>query len=286
LSPDIARRRLPGFSIKELLSGARKVEHLEGRFLYPRLGYGQIADKMAQRLSPGRLLYRHRVVQMETRRDEVIAVGVKAGEELQRVAPEVVINTLPITLLVRMMNPLPPQEVLDAAAKLRFRDVVLVALFIDQESISDAAVTYFQGSGLDFTRAHEPRNRSSAMSPPGQTSLVVEYPCFSGDEVWHRDEKALVDDLIKYLDNMGLVKASRVIASDVHRLQNAYPVYSRDYKETAEIVLSYLRQFRNLWTLGRGGSFFYGHVHDFITDSFSAAEAADAYLHQEARARV
>ena len=290
LSPDIAGRRLPGFCIKaiikELLSGARKVEHLEGRFLYPRLGYGQIADKMAQRLSPGRLLYRHRVVQMETRRDEVIAVGVKAGEELQRVAPEVVINTLPITLLVRMMNPLPPQEVLDAAAKLRFRDVVLVALFIDQESISDAAVTYFQGSGLDFTRAHEPRNRSSAMSPPGQTSLVVEYPCFSGDEVWHRDEKALVDDLIKYLDNMGLVKASRVIASDVHRLQNAYPVYSRDYKETAEIVLSYLRQFRNLWTLGRGGSFFYGHVHDFITDSFSAAEAADAYLHQEARARV
>jgi protoporphyrinogen oxidase len=140
-----------------------------------------------------------------------------------------------------MMNPMPPQEVLDAASKLHFRDVVLVALFIDQESISGAAVTYFQGSGLDFTRAHEPRNRSSAMSPPGKTSLVVEYPCFSGDEVWRRDEKALVDDLIKYLDNMGLVKASRVIASDVHRLQNAYPVYSRGYKETAEIVLSYLR---------------------------------------------
>jgi protoporphyrinogen oxidase len=81
LSPDIAGSRLPGFSIKaiikELLSGARKVEHLEGRFLYPQLGYGQIADKMAHRLADGRLLYRHRAVHMETRNDEVIAVGVK-----------------------------------------------------------------------------------------------------------------------------------------------------------------------------------------------------------------
>jgi protoporphyrinogen oxidase len=79
------------------------------------------------------------------------------------------------------------------------------------------------------------------MSPPGKTSLVVEYPCFAGDEVWNRDEDALVDDLIKYLDNMSLVKASRVFANDVHRLQNAYPVYSKDYKETAEIVLSYFK---------------------------------------------
>jgi protoporphyrinogen oxidase len=189
-------------------------------------------------------------------------------------------------MLVRMMNPLPPQEILDAAANLRFRDVVLVALFFDQEFISDAAVTYFQSGDLGFTRAHEPRNRSRTMSPPGKTSLVVEFPCFVGDEVWCRDEEELVDGLVSYLEGMGLIKASSIIGTDVHRLMNAYPVYSKDYKETSEVILSYLRQYRNLWSLGRGGSFFYGHVHDFITDGFSASEGANAYLGQRAKASV
>lgn len=290
LSPDIAGRRLPGFSIKsvvkEFLSRSGKVEHLEGRFLYPRLGYGQIADKMAERLSPGRLLYRHRVVNVETSGNLVTAVTVKTQEDIRRVRPEAVINTLPITMLVRMMNPVPPPEVLDAADKLRFRDVVLVALFLDQESISDAAVTYFQGGDQDFTRAHEPRNRSHGMSPPGKTSLVVEFPCFAGDDVWRRDEKSLVEGLVNYLEHMGLVQPSAVIDTDVHRLQNAYPVYSKDYQETSDLILSYLRQFENLWSLGRGGSFFYGHVHDFITDGFSASEAACAYMGRQAHASV
>jgi protoporphyrinogen oxidase len=181
------------------------------------------------------------------------------------------------------MNPKPPKAVLEAASRLRFRDVALVALFINQESISEAAVTYFQNPKYDFTRAHEPRNRSRAMSPEGKTSLVVEFPCFRGDEVWDCDEDRLITRLVKELDQMGLVKESRIFASDVKRLPNAYPVYSKDYKAAAEVVLSYLGQFQNLWTLGRGGSFFYGHVHDFVTDGFSVAGAVDSYLQREAR---
>ena len=290
LSSDIAGRRLPGFSIKgilkEFLPGSRKVEHLEGRFLYPRLGYGEIADKMAERLSPNRLIYRSKVVDIETSGDEITAVGLETETGVTRVAPEAVINTLPITSLVQMMYPKPPQEVLDAASKLLFRNVVLVALFVDQESISDAAVTYFQDGNLDFTRAHEPRNRSRTMSPQGKTSLVVEFPCFMGDRIWNAEKEVLIDGLVQHLDQMGLVQPSKIIGTDVHRLAQAYPVYSRHYKETSEVVLSYLSRFRNLWTLGRGGSFFYGHVHDFITDGFNAAGAARAYLGQVARTGV
>jgi protoporphyrinogen oxidase len=79
LSPDIAGRRLPGFSltgmIKEAVFGAGKSDHLEGSFLYPRLGYGQISDHMAGRLSPGSLRYNHQVVGIETRGDEVVSIA-------------------------------------------------------------------------------------------------------------------------------------------------------------------------------------------------------------------
>jgi protoporphyrinogen oxidase len=290
LSADIAGRRLPGFSvagiIKEALTGSNKSDHLEGCFLYPRLGYGQIADKMAGRLSSGRLRYGHRAVSIETQGDQVISVGVKADGQLRRITPQTLINTLPISMVARMMDPPAPAEVLEAASRLRFRNVVLVALFIDQESVSDAAVTYWQNPRYNFTRAHEPRNRSHAMSPEGQTSLVVEFPCFRGDEMWDCDEDRLVGGLVKHLDRMGLIRESRVFASDVHRLDHAYPVYSRDYKVWSHIVRSHLRQFRNLWTLGRSGSFFYGHVHDFVTDAFGIAGEVDRYIHREAGVMV
>lgn len=291
LSPDIAGRRLPGFSVKTIIKetlfgGNRKAGHLEGRFLYPRLGYGQISDKIADKLSDGRLRYQHRVVGMETKGDEVVSVDLKVGNEVITTHPEAIINTLPITLLAKMMNPRPPQEVLDAADKLMFRDVVLVALFLDQETISDAAVTYFQNPDFDFSRAHEPRNRSMAMSPEGKTSIVVEYPCFQNEEIWTRDEDVLVKDLVMNLDKMGLIKEANVLGHDVHRLPDAYPVYSKDYKATSDIVLSYLSQFKNLWTLGRGGSFFYGHLHDFVTDGFDTADSVNTYLKQKSTATV
>lgn len=290
LSPDIAGRRLPGFSvtgiIKETLLGSKKSDHLEGRFLYPREGYGQISDKMAETLSPDRLAYGQRIVGIQTSKDRITSVSIQSGDEVRTVSPEAVINTLPITMIAKMMDPAPPKEVLDAADKLQFRDVVLAVLTIDQESISEAAVTYFQNPKYEFTRAHEPRNRSRAMSPQGKTSLVMEYPCFQTDEIWRRDENTIVNDLVKDLDQMGLIKESRVLGSQVHRMSDAYPVYSKGYKEISDVILSYLSQFKNLWTLGRGGSFFYGHVHDFVTDGFSTADDVTTYMKQYTGAGV
>ena len=277
LSPDIAGRRLPGFSImgmvKDFILPSRQSDHLEGRFLYPRLGYGQISDAMAGNLTSDRLKYGHRVVGIETEHDRVVTVQVEADSEVIRVEPTSVINTLPITSIVQMMTPIPPDYVLEAASKLQFRDLVLVVLFVDVESISSAAVTYFQGNEYEFSRAHEPRNRSIAMSPAGKTSLVVEFPCFKSDSIWSRNSDELAKQLICDLDTMGLIDKTKVLGHDIHRLENAYPVYFQGYKEISEIVISYLDTFRNLRSLGRGGSYFYGHVHDFVREGFEVVES-------------
>ena len=282
LSPDIAGRRLPGFSliglIKEAIFGSKTSDHLEGRFLYPSLGYGQIVDRMAMQLPFEKLRYKQRIVGIETQDRKIVGVDVEVGKKLHHINPEVVINTLPITAFASMMNPAPPQEVVKAAARLRFRDLVLVAIFIDQSSISDAAVTYFQDSEYEFSRIHEPRNRSINMSPEGKTSLVVEFPCFKEDEVWERDPDLLVRGLVQQLEEIGLIRGSSVFAYDIHRLENAYPVYFKEYGEVSDIVLSYLRRYDNLWTLGRGGSYFYGHLHDFVSDAFEIVNSVSRFV--------
>ena len=276
LSPEIAGRRLPGFSVgailKELLGGKRG-DHLEGRFLYPRRGYGQIADAMAARLAPGRLRCRCRVVRVAAGLDQIHEVEYESEGERRTIEPAAVVNTLPITLLVRMLDPAPPDAILSAARELRFRDLVLVTLFLGQPSISSAACTYFPQREFEFTRAHEPRNRSVEMSPPGKTSLVVEFPCFEGDAVWTRGDDALAAGLVRELERMGLIIAARVEGAAVTRLRKAYPVYSKDYRSVAQVIFDYLRRFRNLATIGRGGGFFYGHVHDFISAGFATAKA-------------
>lgn len=274
LSPEIAGRRLPGFDLwellRELVRAARRSQHLEGRFLYPRQGYGQILDAVAARLAPGSLLCGARVSRLRHDGRRLLAVDYEREGRTETLEAPAFVNTLPITLVARMLDPAPPAEVLDAASHLRFRDCLLVALFLDQESLSNAACTYFSDRALEFTRAHEPRNRSREMSPPGKTSLVVEFPCFADEEIWTRDEGKLTAGLVDRLVEFGLFERSRVLASAVTRLRRAYPVYSLDYRQHSGVVLDYLRGFENLRTIGRGGSFFYGHVHDFVSAGFSA----------------
>ena len=120
---------------------------------------------------------------------------------------------------------------------------------------------------------HEPRNRGAEMSPPGETPLVVELPCGEGDAVWTREDSALVAGVVRDLDRVGLIRASAVGGSAVARLSRAYPVYARDYRVASGALLDHLRGFSNLATIGRGGSFFYGHVHDFITEGLATARA-------------
>ncbi|PYM60326.1 MAG: hypothetical protein DMD79_15965, partial [Candidatus Rokuibacteriota bacterium] len=95
LSPDIAGRRLPGFSLsgiaREVLFG-QKAHHLEGRFLYPRHGYGQIVDAMAARLTPGRLRCGARVTRLRVEKDGVRAVEYESDGRRRIIEPAAVAN--------------------------------------------------------------------------------------------------------------------------------------------------------------------------------------------------
>jgi protoporphyrinogen oxidase len=277
LSPEIAGRRLPGFSfvalLREAVFGARRSAHLEGRFLYPRGGYGRIADAMAARAGAERIELGARVTGLLGEGDAIAAVRYERDGERLEATGQAVVSTLPVTALIRMLEPAPPADALGAAARLRFRDLVLVFIALDQESVSDAACTYFPDRDLEFTRIHEPRNRCREMSPPGKTSLVVEMPCFEGDAVFSREDADLARGVVERLAAFGLFDPARVEATEVVRLRRAYPVYARDYGRTLAPVLAHLERYRNLRSIGRGGSFFYGHVHDFVSEGTAAVDS-------------
>ena len=264
LSPDVATRRLRGMTLRtlfyELLVPGRKVEHIDGSFLYPRGGYGRIAEALAATLPPESVRTRFEIAALEHDGETVRRVRAASGETLD--VPDRLVSTLPMPVLVRLLGDGVPEPARAAAARLRFRDVRLLFVRLRIDRLSSKASIYVPDPSLCVSRIYEPKNRSIAMSPPHETALVVEAPCFRGDEVARLAPEAFAARVLDELASLRLVNPRHVVEWRDHHLPNAYPVYARDYAGDVAVIREALGRFANLDTLGRAGGFVYSHLHD------------------------
>jgi protoporphyrinogen oxidase len=198
LSPDVATRRLQGMTIRSLLTEmllpARKTQHIDGAFLYPRGGYGRIVDRLVETLPAASLHAGREVSALECDGARVARVRFADGDAID--VGGRLVATLPLTRLVDLLGAAVAPAVRDAAARLRFRHVRLVFLRLAQPRVSRNASIYVPDPALCVSRLYEPRNRSPEMAPPGETSLVIEVPCFTGDPVQRLSNDVLVARVI------------------------------------------------------------------------------------------
>jgi protoporphyrinogen oxidase len=264
LSPDIATRRLHGMTVRSLLTElivpGRKAAHIDGEFLYPRGGYGRIAERLIDCLPAAALHAGCEVTGIECHAGAVRRIHFARLPAIE-VAGRVV-STLPLTLLVNLLGDNLANVAREAAARLRFRHIRLVFLRLAQHRVTPNASIYLPDQSLCVSRVSEPRNRSPEMAPQGETSLVAEVPCFPGDPLHQLADEAMARRVIDDLVSTGLIDRSRVLDWRHHLLPNAYPVYSLDYAQQVKTILDALSQLENLDTVGRGGRFFYTHLHD------------------------
>jgi len=264
LSPVVAGGRLRGLDLRTFLTESvlgRRSNHMEGSFLYPRRGIEAIPAAMARAIGDGVIRTGSRVVGIRHRAGRVESVEVEGGEVL---AVERVASTLPLSVLLRIMDPPPPADIEEASARLRFRNVRLVVVLVDRPSVTDAATLYFPDGGLPFARVAEPRNRCQEMAPAGRTALAAEIPCSDGDRWWRDDDRAVEGVVAGHLDRIGLVAEHEVLGTTSRRLPHAYPVLDRAALAASERAGTWLRGFDNLHLGGRGGLFMYGWIHDMV----------------------
>lgn len=149
---------------------------------------------------------------------------------------------------------------------------MLVAIFLDKESVSDDATIYFPSGEFPFTRIYEPRNRSQALSPVGKTSLIAEIPCHHKDKLWHHDDREITSMITGILARTGCFRKEEILGTEIRRLLNAYPVLETGFEKNVTEVLDYLDRFRNLRLSGRNGRFVYAWIHDMMRFSREAVE--------------
>jgi protoporphyrinogen oxidase len=264
LAPEVATRRLAGLGLRsllvELLLPRRRRGHLDGSFLYPRRGYGALATRLAARLQAGSVATAHEVAGFECGGGSIRAIRFVGRPAVPVRGP--VVSTLPLTALVRCLGDALPAAARRAAARLRFRHIRLVFLRLGIPRHSQNATIYVPDPRLAVSRLSEPKNRSPVMAPEGETGLVVEVPCSTGDALYELDGDLLAARVVAELGGIGLLDPRTVVASESRMLFNAYPVYSLDYAEHVQVIGEALAAIENLDVLGRGGLFWYSHLHD------------------------
>jgi protoporphyrinogen oxidase len=266
LSPNISGRRLQGLNfstlIKELFLGKRaKVGHLEGKFYYPELGYGGIVETLSEKCGDENLKCDARITRLNHRDGIIKAIEING---ILNIEVDQVVSTLPLPILLNILDPAPEESILELANQLSFRNLIIVVVMLKQDRITNNASIYIPDPQMPFTRIYEPKNRSSAMSPPGMTSLCVEIPCGPKDELWALPEKELIEIVHTGLERLGLFQDGEVIDNYVHRMSHAYPILEVKLEEKIDQLHSYLTRFSNLKVLGRNGKFLYTHLHDML----------------------
>jgi protoporphyrinogen oxidase len=250
--------------------GAALAPTLIDEFHYPRTGPGLMYDTMAAKLTAmgGTVERQADVVRIEHADFEVRRVFIRrAGGAEEAVEGDQFLSSIPLTLLVRALTPAAPEEVLRAAAALSFRHLVTVDLIVDHPDLFPDNWIYVHEPQLQLGRVQNFKNWSPHMVPDARlTSLGLEYFCSDGDALWNADHDALIALGKAEIARTGLTRGARVLDGTVVRVPRAYPVYRRGYEQHLDVIVAWLRRFRNLQTMGRYGMFKYNNAdHSILT---------------------
>jgi protoporphyrinogen oxidase len=263
---DWAAQRIKGLSVssalRQALIGDSTVKSLTREFLYPRLGVGQMWERLAALVTDagGHVHLESSVTALHHDGTRVNHVDVTRGGETVTVPVSHVITTMPLTTLLNQLTPPPPADVLEAARGLRYRDFIVVNLILDTPDAFPDNWIYIHSPDVHVGRVQNFRNWSRAMVPDeGRTSLGMEYFCSVGDHLWSMSDDDLRALAEREVYMLGLASEGQVCDGCVVRQPKAYPVYDETYKDRVEAIRVYLSRFANLQTVGRNGTHRYNN---------------------------
>jgi protoporphyrinogen oxidase len=286
ISAEWAAQRIKGLSLLSAVINALKpargdgkngevIKTLIDRFLYPRLGPGQMWETARDRIveAGGAVHLDRRVTAIEHDGSHVTAfVAQDQSGQQTRYHGRHFLSTLPIRSLIRALRPQPPAEVVRAAEALRYRDFLSVVLIVNRPKLFDDTWIYVHEPQVRLGRVQNFKNWSPHLVPdPATSSLGLEYFCFEGDDLWTMSDADLIALGRREIDAIGLVPAAEVIDGTVVRMPKAYPVYDETYLDHLAVIRGWLATLENLQLSGRNGMHKYNNQdHSMMTALLAA----------------
>jgi protoporphyrinogen oxidase len=278
IEADWAAQRIQGLSLRMALAnalfGTGDADTLISEFQYPLLGPGMMWQRFREVVESlgAEVQLRTKVVQLEMQRHRFKTVVARRDQNEVEIAGEHYVSSMPLNELLAAISPPPPEDVLEAARRLRYRAFMLVGLIVDRADLFPDQWIYVHNPDVRVGRLQNFKNWSAAMVPDqGKTSLGLEYFCDEGDEIWAMPDQQVIDLAAAELARLGLADSGQVLGGVVFRQPKAYPVYDRGYRERLGVIQRYLATVDNLQTIGRSGTHRYNNMDHSMLSGMAAA---------------
>jgi len=285
ISAEWATQRIKNLSLMEVL---RNTFHANGRgkdgqvittlieqFHYPRFGPGMMWEQFESLLRDRGIetILDRRVDKIWHRQGRVECIGARSGTgEIMKLSADHFISSMPLRNLIESLDPAPPDEVLRAAAGLRYRDFITVVLMVGREHVFPDNWIYIHTPEITMGRIQNYKNWSPDMVPdPSKTSLGLEYFVSEHDDMWSWSDEKLIELGIKECTQLGFIEPGEVQDGTVVRMKKAYPVYDQARTGNVAILQQFLDGLENLQAIGRNGQHRYNNQdHSMLTGLYAA----------------
>ena len=263
IDKDWISKRIQNLSLTDVLKDAiLKIKSslqptLADEFMYPTHGIGVLPQQLAQNIGDDSIHLSTQIKSISHNGNQITGIHIERDGRSHYLNSDQYISSIPASVLLPLLRPLPPAEVLQQASLLRSRDLILLTVFIDKEYVTRDSWIYYPDKNVPFGRIHEPKNWSTVMAPEGQTSLVTEHFCDRSDAKWSSSDEDLIKSTVDSLVAMNYIEPRDVIGAKVIRVKDAYPLFDINYQGRRDCVFNYLDGFSNLSLTGRTGLFRY-----------------------------
>lgn len=276
LDADFAAQRIKKFSLGEAMKsalgiGGTKHKTLVDQFAYPTGGTGMIYERMEKFVNAngGKVLCNTPVKRVLKEGDTATGIELMSGEVVNY---DHVVSTMPFTIMVKQLPGI-PQNIVDFANKLSFRNTILVYLHIDGKDLFPDNWLYVHSADVETGRISNFRNYVPEINMGKETTIVaMEYWCYDADAMWSMSEADLIELGKKELIKTGLSKGAPVMEGHVYKIPRCYPVYSNNYKDVLKPIENYLSSIKGLSVIGRYGAFKYNNQDHSILMGLLAAD--------------
>jgi len=263
IQADWAAQRIKNLSLFKAITNSllpkrnqKDIASLIEEFQYPKLGPGMMWERCRDLVEAKgtKVVMQTPVVKVHHEGGKAVAVtSVHEGTETRHEGSHVV-SSMPISTLLKIMDPPPPAEVLAAANALTYRDFLTVALVVPESYGFPDNWIYVHDPKVRLGRIQNFGSWSPYLVKEGRTCLGLEYFVFEGDDLWTMADEDLVALGTRELGALGLVDTAKVEAGYVVRMPKAYPMYDDKYKANVGILRKWLEENApNVFPVGRNG---------------------------------
>jgi protoporphyrinogen oxidase len=254
-------------------SKAKQVTSLIEEFNYPKYGPGQMWERCTELVTERgvKVVMNAKVTKVRHAGGRAIAVVAESEQMPTEYEASHVVSSMPISDLVRAMDPPPPPDVLAAADALRYREHITVALVMPEADGFPDNWVYVNDANVKVGRVQNFGVWSPYLVKDGRTCLGLEYFVNEGDEWWTMSDADLIETGKRELGAIGLIDPSRVETGYVVRTPKAYPFYDAQYKANVQILADWLAGHApNVYPVGRNGMHRYNNQdHSMLTAMLS-----------------